>query len=623
LTDNYDLLNQIDSPERLKQLPAEALPLLCRQIRDFLIEHISKTGGHLASNLGAVELSVGIHRVFDCPNDPVIFDVGHQSYVHKLLTGRMGRFQTLRTLDGLSGFLRPDESRYDCFISGHASNSISAALGMARAISLSGEEGCAVCVTGDGAMTGGMAYEALNDAGRSGLPLVIVFNDNAMSIGKSVGALAERLAKIRLKPRYFRLKAKTKVTLTKLCGGDKMVLRISAVKARIRAAILKETIFDLMGFKYLGPANGHDIEQVCSLLEEAKRLHCPVVVHLKTIKGKGYLLSEKDPGQYHGVPAFNRFSGYGAYSITPSFSQTFGNCLCRLAEQDERICAVTAAMEAGTGLSDFALKFPKRFFDVGIAEAHGVAMASGMAARGRFPVYAVYSTFLQRGYDQLIHDVALPKSHVVFAVDRAGLVGADGETHQGAFDIPYLRSIPGMAIFSPSSFSELSSALSMAIYETPGPAAVRYSKGGEGEYRDDSFSKPAVMLLDGDQITLISYGIMINQTLYAARALQKRGISCAVIKLNRLDAWDGDLVEKSLRKTRKMAVIEDCVRSGCLGEAIAARMAEQRVPLDFLSLINLGDRFIKQGKVSQLQERLGLTGPFIADRIRREAFSRD
>ena len=453
MTENYDLLRQIDSPERLKKLPAGELPLLCREIRDFLIENISKTGGHLASNLGAVELSVGIHRVFDCPNDPVIFDVGHQSYVHKLLTGRMSRFNTLRMLNGLSGYLRPEESRYDCFVSGHASNSISASLGMARAISLSGGDGHAVCVIGDGALTGGMAYEALNDAGHSGLPLVIVFNDNAMSIGKSVGALAERLAKIRLKPRYFRLKAKTKTSLLKLCGGDKMISRISAVKARIRAAILKETIFDLMGFKYLGPANGHDLDNICSLLEEAKRLNCPVVVHLKTIKGKGYLLSEKDPGQYHGVPAFNMISGYGAYSKAPSFSNAFGKSLCKLAEQDNRICAITAAMEAGTGLCDFALRYPKRFFDVGIAEAHGVSMASGMAQRGSIPVYAVYSTFLQRGYDQLIHDVALPKSHVVLAIDRAGLVGADGETHQGAFDVPYLRSIPDMVILSPSSFA--------------------------------------------------------------------------------------------------------------------------------------------------------------------------
>ena len=623
MTENYDLLNQIDSPERLKQLPAGELPLLCRQIRDFLIEHISKTGGHLASNLGAVELSVGIHRVFDCPNDPVIFDVGHQSYVHKLLTGRKDRFTSLRMLDGLSGFLRPDESRYDCFVSGHASNSISAALGMARAISLAGGEGHAVCVIGDGALTGGMAYEALNDAGHSGLPLVIVFNDNAMSIGRSVGALAESMAKIRLKPRYFRLKAKTKASLLKLCGGEKMISRISAVKARIRAAILKETIFDLMGFKYLGPANGHDLDQICSLLEEAKRLNCPVVVHLKTIKGKGYSLSEKDPGQYHGVPAFNMISGYGAYSKTPSFSKAFGNSLCKLAEQNDHICAITAAMEAGTGLSDFALKYPKRFFDVGIAEAHGVSMASGMAQRGSIPVYAVYSTFLQRGYDQLIHDVALPKSHVVLAVDRAGLVGADGETHQGAFDVPYLRSIPDMVILSPSSFSELESSLSHAIYQYPGPVAIRYPRGGEGEYRDDSFEKPAVLLSEGDQITIISYGIMINQTLAAARALQKRGVSCAVVKLNRLDAWDSDLVADSLRKTKRLAVVEDCVRSGCLGEAIAGRMAELRVPLSYLCLFNLGDQFIKQGKVSELQDRLGLTGTSIGERVWKEAFSRD
>jgi len=594
--EKYPLLEKVNSPRDLKKLESGKLPLLCSEIREFLVDSVSKTGGHLASNLGAVELSVGIHRVFDSPKDRIIFDVGHQSYVHKILTGRREAFSTLRQLDGISGFMKPEESIHDPVITGHASSSVSSALGIARGNRIAGRDSKTVAVIGDGALTGGMAYEALNDLGASGLPVVVVFNDNDMSISRNVGAIAGRLAKIRLKPRYFRAKEKVKAALRRLPKGKYLISGVSGVKDRIRTALLKETIFEIMGMKYLGPADGNDISVVCSLLEEAAKMNGPVVVHFKTVKGKGFPPSEQKPGSFHGVPAFDRKKG--PPSSGKNFSSAFGDIMCTLAAEDKRICAVTAAMEDGTGLHEYREKYPERFFDVGIAEGHAVAMASGLAVAGCLPVCAVYSTFLQRAYDQLIHDSAIAGTHLVLAVDRAGLVGEDGPTHHGVFDISYLMSIPGMRVFSPSSYAEMASAMRKAVCEVSGPAAVRYPRGKEGSFTEDTFKEPWKILRRGE-IWIASYGMMINTALKAAEMLEKHGISAGVIKINELTAWDPAAAGI---ENAEVWYLEDCLSAGSLGSRFGRE-------------INLGMRFVPGGKTDLLLERCGLDAASVCKKI--------
>lgn len=593
----YGYLDGINNPEDLKKIDVEALPALCQEIRSFLIEAVSKTGGHLASNLGAVELTVGVHRVFSSPEDCIMLDVGHQSYVHKLLTGRKDGFSGLRSYGGISGFLRPNESEYDCFVSGHASNSVSAALGMARAKQLLHLPGSVVCVIGDGALTGGMAYEALNDAGQSGVPLIVLFNDNEMSIGKSVGAIAKRLSNIRVRPGYFKLKSSTKQALSAIPGGKSLIHGVSQIKHWIKNALLKETLFEIMGFTYLGPVDGNNVTEVCTLLQEAKKRNEPVVIHFKTVKGKGYAPAEENPDVFHGVSPFDVSTGQPQKEKSEDFSAVFGEALCALAKEDERICAVTAAMCAGTGLDGFASAYPQRFFDVGIAEEHAVTMCAGMAVQGAVPVCAVYSTFLQRGYDQLIHDVAIAGNHVVFGVDRAGIVGADGATHQGIFDVPYLMTIPGMQVLSPSSFSELRTALRYATEDCTGPVAIRYPRGSEGSYQDDTMQQSFVTLRAGGDVAVITYGILVNQALHAADQLDLTGHSLGVIKVNDLTAFEGSLVEKALEGFRHLIVLEDCVEHGSLGQKIAAQYGTNRK----ITLLNLKNQFIPEGKVEQLE----------------------
>ena len=612
-TDSW--LEHIDCPADLKKVPEEALPGLCTEIRDFLIKSVSKTGGHLASNLGAVELTVAIHRVFDCPKDDILFDVGHQCYVHKMLTGRKGRFSTLRQHGGISGFLRPSESPCDSAVTGHASSSVSVALGMARAKALCGTESATVCVIGDGALTGGMAYEAMNDAGQSGLPLIVVLNDNDMSISPNVGALSKRLSAIRIKPRYFRMKEKTKTALQKLPGGKGVIHGISVCKSALRATVLKETIFELMGFEYLGPADGNDVSAVCDLLEQAHKLARPVVIHLKTIKGKGYQPSQQSPSDFHGVSAFDAVTGQPISAHKTDFSAVFGQEICRLAAQNDQICAITAAMASGTGLNTFAEAYPKRFFDVGIAEEHAVAMAGGLAARGMIPVCAIYSTFLQRAYDQILHDVAINRNHVVFAVDRAGLVGADGETHQGTFDVPFLRSVPGMKIFAPSNYAELRAALCRAVLQETGPVAVRYPRGGEGAFTENTFAQSSVLLRDGADVTLCAYGLLINTALEAADRLAEQGISAAVVKINELSEPDLAALMCSVQKTGRLLVLEDCVEDGCLGQQLVANLL-QRGQTARVKLCNLGSRFVPQGTVQQLYSDYKLDVNGICDSVK-------
>ncbi len=611
------ILETIHSPEDVKALPQDQLPQLCEELRQFLVENVSRTGGHLASNLGAVELTVAIHRVFDTSRDRLVFDVGHQCYVHKALTGRQSLFSTLRQLDGLSGFPKPKESVHDAFIAGHASNSVSVALGMARARTLQSKDYQVLALIGDGALTGGLAYEGLNNAGASGEPLIVILNDNGMSINANVGGMNAHLADLRSKPAYYHFKK----WYRSLFGRHPMENRLYRFNHQIKTFLKKtlwpgSTLFEDMGFTYLGPVDGHDLPRLCDVLTWARELQGPVVVHVNTVKGKGYAPAEKDPGRFHGVAPFDPETGLLRHPGGETFSGMFGKALCTCASQDKRVCAITAAMAGGTGLSPFAAQFPQRFFDVAIAEGHGVSMAAGMAKEGLIPVFAVYSTFLQRGYDQLIHDVALQKLHVVLGVDRAGLVGSDGETHHGCFDVQYLSGIPGFTVLCPSDFVELRHMLRRALFEIQGPVAVRYPRGGEGAFQADTSSRGAVCLREGGDITLLTYGILVNEALGAAEELGKAGIRAGVWKLNQIAPLP--LEELSPLRTAKvpLMVIEDCFRSGCLGEQLAAWLAETGQEGRRVILKNLDETFAGEGSVAELEHRFGLDASGIAASVR-------
>ena len=602
------LLDQIRSSADVKAVPKEQLPHLCAELREEILNGVAGSGGHLASSLGAVELTVALHRVYDSSRDRLVFDVGHQCYAHKLLTGRRERFGTLRQLGGISGFPLPSEAPDDASVSGHASASISTALGMARARTLLGGDYDVCAVIGDGALTGGLAYEGLTDCGESGEPIVIVLNDNAMSIGENVGGLARLLARLRVKPGYIALKK----AYHRSIGRYEHIYRfLHRIKEGVKDLLLPDNMFEDMGFYYLGPIDGHDIRTVTRTIRYAKEMRRPVIVHILTRKGKGYPPAEADPARYHGVGPFDP----GVWTIPEKgedFSAAFGKALCELAEQDARITAITAAMAEGTGLSAFAERFPKRFFDVGIAEGHAVTMAAGMAKQGLRPVLAVYSSFLQRGFDQMIHDAALDGLPVVFAVDRAGVVGADGVTHQGAFDVGYLSLVPGLALWAPSSFAELRAMLARALTEK-GPAALRYPRGGEGRFREDCSAQDACVLRTGSDLTVVSYSILINEALAACEALAEAGVAAELVKLNRLDRPDWALIAASARKTGRLLVAEDTAEAGCLGTRILAELERQGVALQCCALRNLGAGTVPHGSVSDLLAMLKLDAAGIAE----------
>ncbi len=590
----------------------ESLGRLCASIREFIVDSVSATGGHLASNLGAVELSVALEREFDSSRDRIIYDVGHQSYVHKILTGRKGMFPTLRKYGGLSGFMKPEESATDPCITGHASSSLSVALGMAHARTLKNQKYHIVAVIGDGAMTGGMAYEALCSAGTSGEPLLVVLNDNNMSIARNVGGLSRHLSRLRSRPGYLMAKRHVKGRLAGIPGGKAVTRLISRSKARLKRLMLPTTVFELVGFIYLGPVDGHDIKSVCELLSQAKKIKKPVLLHVITQKGKGYEPSERKPELYHGVSCFDPSEGIKEPKAARDFSGCFGAALCGLAEKDSRICAVTAAMPAGTGLSAFAERFPARFFDVGIAEEHAVAMAAGMAAQGLVPVAAIYSTFLQRAYDQIVHDIAIAALHVVLCVDRAGIVGADGATHNGVLDVAYLRSVPGLKIFCPSNFAELRSMLTQAVYHEGGPIAIRYPRGGEGAFREDNSEGPAVCVysVDSIDVTIVAYGIMVNEALGAAALLEEKGIYAQVWKLNEIGAGLKDALSRVEENCAEWCVVlEDVVQSGGVGECMAAYHKGRP------ALLNTGDRFLPHGGVREIMKHCGIDAESVADYI--------
>ena len=526
-------LNNINSPDDLKKLNNDELPALCDEIRGCLIDTISKNGGHLASNLGVVEISVALHREFNSPVDSILFDVGHQCYTHKLLTGRYDRFKTIRTEEGISGFMRPDESEHDPFVTGHSSNAISAALGICRAKKLKDEDGYTIAVVGDGAMTGGMVFEGLNNAGREKSRLIVILNDNKMSISKNVGGLARYLSLIRTKPSYHKFKHKIENFLVYIPFIGKFLRRnIFRSKRMLKSAIYHSNIFEDLGFHYLGPVDGHDLNKLSNILKIAKEETRPVLVHVLTTKGKGYDFAENDPQNYHGMSPFN-VDECGSKIIKNDFSFNVGDELCKLAQNDDEICAITAAMVSGTGLNRFAEKFKSRFFDVGIAEEHAVTFAAGLASKGMKPCLAVYSSFLQRGYDQIIHDTAIAKLPVTYLVDRAGIVGEDGETHQGVFDIAMLKSIPGVTIYSPTDYKDLRVMMNKAIYSKTGPNVVRYPRGTEKKLfsKIDSSVDYNILGNKNAKKVIVTFGRLFN---FADEILFENNHDFCLIKLNKI-----------------------------------------------------------------------------------------
>lgn len=595
------ILERINSSNDIKKLPEEELEPLCQELRDYMISSISRTGGHLASNLGAVELTIALHRVYDTSRDRVVFDVGHQSYVHKIITGRRDSFCTLRQHGGLSGFPKPYESEDDAFIAGHASNSVSVALGMARARTLSHADYDVAAIIGDGALSGGLAYEGLANAAASGEPLVVILNDNNMSINENVGGTAHLLESLRVRPGYISFKRWYRDVFTKLPGLYKFN---HAIKEWLKKRLLPGNVFSGMGMYYLGPVDGHDIGKLETVIRWARELRKPVLVHVVTQKGKGYKYAEEHPEKFHGVGRFDIETGE-LHDSGDCFSAKMGESLSRLADNDGRIIGITAAMSSGTGMDVFSAAHPDRFFDVGIAEGHAVSMAGGMAKQGMVPVFAVYSSFLQRGYDMLIHDVALQNLHVVFCVDRAGLVGSDGETHHGVFDVSYLSSVPDMTVLCPASYAELETMLRAAIYDINGSVAIRYPRGGEGKYTACN-TAPETLLREGRDVTLVCYGIMTNEVLDAAERLAAEGISAEVIKLSMIKPPDFDLVMRSLRKTGKLLISEDVCEAGCVGSRILEEAAINEIHVRAAKLLNLGEGIVPHGTVAELLHDFGL-----------------
>lgn len=601
------ILENINSSADIKKLDREQLPQLCEELRKFEIENIAKTGGHLSPNLGTVELTVAIHRVYDTEKDRLVFDVGHQSYTHKIITGRREQFGTLRQYGGLSGFPKPSESNDDAFIAGHASNSVSVALGMARARTLTGGDYDIVSVIGDGALTGGLSHEGLADAAASGEPMVIILNDNNMSISENVGGMAQVLQNMRIKPAYISFKQWLKGVSENIPGLYKA---FHVIKEWLKSRLLPGNVFSEMGLYYLGPVDGHDLDKLETAIRLARDVRKTVVLHVLTKKGKGCAYAESHPDKYHGIGRFDPETGELAPTAV-SFSDKAGEYLCQYAENDPRIVAITAAMAGGTGTECFASKFPERFFDVGIAEGHGVTMAAGMAKQGLVPVFAVYSSFLQRGFDMLIHDVSLLGLHTVFCVDRAGLVGNDGETHQGVFDVCYLSAVPGMTILCPASFQELHDMLGYAIHEVTGPAAVRYPRGGEGRYTD-SLMQAENLIREGTDVTVVCYGTMINEVLNAADELQSRGVSAEIIKLGMIAPNSFEQCIGSVRKTGRLLVAEEVCSVGCVGSALLAAISVAGVELKAAELLNLGDGIVRHGTVDELRRETGIDAASIA-----------
>lgn len=614
---NYTLLNSLRFPQDLRKLNDSQQKLLCREIRHQLIHTIAQTGGHLASNLGVVELTVALHTVFELPQDQIVWDVGHQCYTHKMLTGRLDRFSSIRQAGGLSGFPRCAEHESDAFVGGHASTSVSAACGLAKAKTLTNDPHHVVAVVGDGAFTGGMIYEALNNAGRSDDRLIVILNDNDMSISKSVGSFARYLADKRASDRYVHLKDRVEDTLVKIpVIGEGVRDSIAGMKTVFRQAMYHSNFFEDFGFDYLGPVDGHNIPTLIRVLRRAQALDKPVVVHINTVKGKGYSFAEQNPSRFHGVSGFDKSSG----AVNPSaksFSSVFGQQLVSLAREDKKICAITAAMQSGTGLELFAQEFltQNRFFDVGIAEEHAITFACGLAAGNLLPVFAVYSTFLQRGFDQLIHDAAIEKRHIVLAIDRAGIVGEDGETHQGLFDTAFLSAIPNTVVYSPATYAELAYALEQCLYHTEAIAAVRYPRGGEismGQY-DDYTVGDYFYHSNGGKTLLITYGRQFAETAQAADLLVEQGECPDLLKLHRIFPIP-DACISIAKRYREVVFVEEGIRSGGIGEHFLAELAARNYR-GRMHMIAIDAPFIAQMSARQALVQCGLDAQSLAKTI--------
>ncbi len=570
-------LGSIHSPADIRQLNKKERAALCEQLRQTMIETVSANGGHLSSNLGVVELTVALHSEFTTPHDVFVWDVGHQCYAHKLLTDRYADFGTLRKQGGISGFPKPSESEHDSFVTGHSSTSISAANGIAKAKALTGDDGYTVAIIGDGALTGGLAYEGLSNAGRSDDRLIVILNDNKMSISQNVGFVSRYLTHLRTKVRYVRLKQRITNGLSRMPLIGKPINRfVHDIKKKMKRSLFAHTsFFENMGFHYMGPVDGHDLGDLTQALRAAKSVDRPVVLHVSTIKGKGYAFAEKNPDTYHGISRFDTREGAVATS-SPTFSSAFGEALCALAAEDERIVAITAAMIKGTCLESFATQYPSRFFDTGIAEEHAVTFASGMGAGGLLPVFAVYSSFLQRSYDQLVNDTSIMNNHIVLAIDRAGVVPDDGETHQGIYDVAMLRSVPHTTIFAPATFKEQELHLRQALYDTDGIAAVRYPKGGEHSLLMDyepSYQPYTLCEGKGKRLLLVTYGRTYGEVLAACRRLQQNGCYPSVLKLNRIHPVEEDVIAL-MTEYSCVLFFEEVSRTGGVGEYIGNRLAQ-------------------------------------------------
>lgn len=609
-------LNKIHSPADLKKLNSSEYPELAQEIRDVLIDTVSKNGGHLASNLGAVELTIAIHLTFDSPKDRIVWDVGHQAYTHKLLTGRYDVFDTIRQKDGISGFCHPNESEHDTFYSGHSGTSVSSAFGIAEANKIKKNNNYTVAVIGDGSFTGGLVYEALNNAGRSKTNLIVILNDNEMSISKNVGSVAKYLTKIRSKKRYVRMKARLERFLDRIpLIGHSMASGLFSFKTAIKNLIYESTIFEKMGFRYMGPIDGHDIGMMCEALETAKSLGAPVLLHVNTVKGKGYNYAEKDPSHFHGVSDFDIDTGE-PHSSGDTFCNEFGKLMCKMAHEDRRITLITAAMSLGTGLTEFSEKYSERFFDVGIAEEHAVTFASGLSKGGMLPVFAVYSTFLQRCYDEIMHDGALQDQKLVLAIDRAGFVGDDGETHNGLYDVAFLQSIPKVTVYSPATYDEMKIDFGNAFYRDKDVVAVRYPRGGEPEIPEDyepSFGTYDIYGNASADKVIVTYGRLFFEAAKAIKELANHSIDAKVLKLNRIKPIDPEALKEVMNATH-IFFYEEGVRSGGIGEKFAAELLQHGYKGNY-DITAVEDCFVKQAKVPELIKQYGFDSDSMVNKI--------
>ena len=597
---NDSILKNIKSPADIKNLSYEELDELASQIRHELISTVSKNGGHLASNLGVVELTIALHKCFDSPKDKFVFDVGHQIYTHKLLTGRYDRFSTIRTEGGLSGFPRPTESEHDIFFTGHSSTSISSAYGISVSELIRGSKNYTIAVIGDGAFTGGLAYEAINNVGRNkDAKLIVVLNDNEMSISQNVGSISKYLTNIRTTRQYFRLKASLESALNHIpLIGRKLSSGVYKLKTSIKNKLYNSNMFEDLGFRYMGPVDGHNIHKLTEVLEQAKHIDRPVLLHVHTKKGKGYELAEQNPSEFHGISKFDTDTGE-TVAKGPNFSDEFGKYLCELASKDSRICAITAAMSLGTGLSEYATNYSDRFFDVGIAEEHAVVFSSGLAKGGMIPFFVVYSTFLQRCYDQLIHDAALQKQKMIIAIDRAGFVGEDGETHQGIFDVAFMNTISNFTIYAPATYDEMRKDMYKAVYKDSNVIAIRYPRGSECELPEDFVPTYDVFDIYGDEdadVSLVTYGRIFGNACKAYNELKKQGMSIRVVKLNKIKPLDPSIVE-ILKDSRSIYFFEEGIQNGGVGEKLALRLLEAGYRGEY-KLTAVDYCFVEQGSVA-------------------------